>query len=438
MSTPVGGASRRGTIGRAGWAIGDQALSSLTNFGLAIVVAHQTSIEAFGAFSLALAVYTIALSVSRAAASEPLAIRYATTPVDEWRSATAAAAGSALVFGVGGGVAVVALGLLIGGDAGNVLIALGVALPALLVQDAWRFAFFAVGRGRSAFVNDLVWTVVLVVAFALVLSRGVTAVPMLILAWAAGAFAGAIVGTAQARVLPRPSQAPGWWREHRAIAPRFAAEALIVSAAQPLTLLVIGAIAGLAVVGTIRAGQVLMNALHIASFGVLLFGVPEGARLLTRSTGHLLRLCLVVASGLMLLALAWGTFLLVLPDDIGQALMGANWEAATSVLIPATVMAMAAGAQSGAHIGLRALAAARRSLSARIVSSTMVSLGGLLGAAIGGAVTGSWGMAVGMSFGASYWWWQSMAATRDHERTSANVAVASTERSTRSGQRGNG
>jgi len=421
MSAPVGGATRRSALGRAGWGIGDQALSSLTNFGLAIVVAHQTTIEAFGAFSLAFAIYTIALSVSRAIASEPLSIRYAAVPVEHWRSASAAAAGSALVFGLAVGLAAIAAGVLIGGDDGNVLIALGVAMPALLVQDAWRFAFFAAGRGRSAFVNDLTWAIVLAVAFALVLSLGVSAVPMLILAWASGALAGAIVGSVQTGALPRPTHAPAWWREHRAIAPRFAAEALILSAAQPLTLLAIGAIAGLAVVGTMRAGQVLMNAIHIASYGVLLFGVPEGARLLQRSTGHLLRLCAVIAGGLMLLAFAWGSFLLLLPDDIGEALMGSNWLAAQSVLIPATVVSMAAGAQSGAQIGLRALAAAHRSLRARIVSSTAISVGGVVGATIGGAVTGSWGMAAGMSLGSSWWWWQAVGATRDHDRTAPSA-----------------
>ena len=31
--------------------------------------------------------------------------------------------------------------------------------PALLLQDGWRFAFFAAGQGHKAFVNDMVWAV---------------------------------------------------------------------------------------------------------------------------------------------------------------------------------------------------------------------------------------------------------------------------------------
>jgi hypothetical protein len=38
-------------------------------------------------------------------------------------------------------------GLLLAGSTGAALLALGVMLPSLLLQDSWRFAFFLVGRG---------------------------------------------------------------------------------------------------------------------------------------------------------------------------------------------------------------------------------------------------------------------------------------------------
>ena len=31
-----------------------------------------------------------------------------------------------------------------------------------MLQDSWRFAFFAAGRPAQAFLNDLVWTVLLI------------------------------------------------------------------------------------------------------------------------------------------------------------------------------------------------------------------------------------------------------------------------------------
>ena len=42
---------------------------------------------------------------------------------------------------------------------GTRFLALGVGLPGLMLQDSYRFAFFAAGKGGLAFVNDTVWGV---------------------------------------------------------------------------------------------------------------------------------------------------------------------------------------------------------------------------------------------------------------------------------------
>ena len=57
-----------------------------------------------------------------------------------------------------------ALGLVVGGVVGGAFLGLGIVLPALLLQDCWRYAFFAAGQGRRAFLNDAVWAVALVPA----------------------------------------------------------------------------------------------------------------------------------------------------------------------------------------------------------------------------------------------------------------------------------
>ena len=143
----------------------DQALSSLTNFGLAVGVANQVGTTDFGAFSIAFAVYLVALTISRAVSTDPLLIRYSARDTHAWRVGTARATGMALVVGVGaGGIAILA-GVIVGGSLGAALVVLGIGLPALLVQDAWRYAFFATKRGRAAFLNDLAWTIALVVGF---------------------------------------------------------------------------------------------------------------------------------------------------------------------------------------------------------------------------------------------------------------------------------
>jgi hypothetical protein len=405
--------SKGTVVGRAAWAIADQTLSSMTNFALAVGVANQVSTADFGAFSIAFAGYLVALTVSRAISSDPLMIRYSARPERDWRGATGRAAASAVMVGVvGGGIAVLAA-VVLGGSLGLALFVLGIGLPALLLQDSWRYAFFAIRRGSSAFVNDLVWTVVLAAAYVVLVATGQRSAGAFVLAWVVGALAAALFGMAQARVVPDLRTARSWWSEHRDIAPRMAVEAAVLSGAQPLTLVAMGFVSSLATVGTIRAGQVLMNAVHIATYGIHLFGVPEAVRMLERSTHALMRFCLVLSAGLMGISLAWGMVLLWLPQAVGQALLADSWAPARTVLVPAIVLSVAAGAQGGAVVGLRSLAAASRSLNARIISSLFVSTLAIVGAAIGGAPGGAWGMALGLCVGSAAWWWLLILAIRE-------------------------
>jgi hypothetical protein len=66
----------------------------------------------------------------------------------------------------------------------------------------------------------------------------------------------------------------------------------------------------------------------------------------------------------------------------------------------------AAGAITGASIGLRALVAARRSLRARLLVSLLQLVGATGGAAAGGARGAAWGLAIAGFLGAAVFWRQ--------------------------------
>src|SRR5207248_4411640 len=99
VSTPRG-IRASGGVRRLGWGLADQALSSMTNFALAILVARSVSTSALGAFGLAFTTYTITLGATRALCQEPLTVRYSATGEPEWRDGAAAATGAAPVPGV--------------------------------------------------------------------------------------------------------------------------------------------------------------------------------------------------------------------------------------------------------------------------------------------------------------------------------------------------
>src|SRR5205823_1731271 len=150
--------------GRLSWGLGDQAVSSLTNFAVSIYVARSLGITAFGIFSLAWVTYGVVLNVSRGLATDPLVVRFSGVAPAAWRGAVRQASGTALSVGVASGVLCVLVGISIRGQVGVAFLGLGLVLPALLLQDSWRYAFFAAGAGHKAFVNDMVWGIALVPA----------------------------------------------------------------------------------------------------------------------------------------------------------------------------------------------------------------------------------------------------------------------------------
>src|SRR3974390_615880 len=140
-----------------GWGVADQGMSSLTNFLANIYVARELGAVSYGAFSLAFVTYSFALNASRGLSTDPLLVRFSATDLPTWRRAVASSSGTAALTGVVTGVFVLGVTPLLGGSTRAAFLALGLTLPGLLLQDSWRFAFFAHGRGVLAFLNDTAW-----------------------------------------------------------------------------------------------------------------------------------------------------------------------------------------------------------------------------------------------------------------------------------------
>jgi hypothetical protein len=400
--------------GQLGWGLGDQALSSLTNFALSLLVAREVGVAQLGVFSLVFATYLLALGVSRSLNSDTLAVRYSAAGEPAWREGAAAAAGGALGLGLAGGLACALAGLVTDGLLGDALMVLGLGLPGLLLQDVWRFAFVARGRSAQAFVNDLVWAVVLAAALAVLLATGRTSVLAFELAWSGSAGAAALAGIAQARLLPWPLNPLRWWRRHRDLNTRYLGEFLTIGAVSQVNSYAVSAVAGLAVVGALRAGEILVGPVYVLFMGGNMIAVAEGARVASRSVAGLARLSVLVSAGMSVAAALWGAVLLLLPDSLGTRVLGPTWYTAAEVVVPFALLTVGLTASAGPQTGLRALAAARRGLRARLIAAPLLLAGAIGGAALGGAVAAAWGMAAGYWAAAIVWWWQFRLAVAEH------------------------
>jgi hypothetical protein len=398
---------------RISWGIADQGVSSITNFAVGIVVARSLGATEFGAFSLAWVTYSVVLNLSRGLATDPLAVRFSGVAVERWRDAVARSSSTALLVGLAtGGVSLIA-GLLLGGTVGAAFVGLGVVLPALTLQDSWRFAFFAAGQGRRAFTNDVVWAAALLPALFIAAQTGT--VFAFVVAWGASGGVAALFGIAQTGMFPRIAGIGGWVSTHRDLGMRYMVENVSISSAAQLRMYGLGAIAGLADVGSVRGAQLLLGPFLAVLMGMSLVSVPEAARVLQRSARRLPHFCLLLGASQAGAALLWGLALLfLLPAAAGQFLLGEVWPSAAALIVPTTLVVMAGSFSDGGMAGLRALGAAPRSLRAQILAAIAYVTGGLLGAALGGAAGSAWGVAAATAFGASVAWWQLRAGLRDH------------------------
>lgn len=394
----------RATAGRLSWGLADQAVSSMTNFVVGAVVARSLGATGFGIFTLAWVTYSVVLNVSRGLATDPLVVRFSGVATESWRAAVVRSSGTALLVGLVAGGASVLAGAAVGGQVGAAFVALGLVLPALLVQDSWRFAFFAAGDGGKAFANDLVWAAALVPAMIVALNGRVFD---FVLAWGLAGAVAATYGLVQTRLLPQPAGVRAWFHQQRDLGVRYLVENVSNSGGAQLRMYGLGAIAGLADVGAVRGAQLLLGPFLAVLMGLSMVAVPEAARILRRSHRRLPQFCLLLGGAQAGSALVWGLALLfLLPDAVGDFILGPVWPSASALILPTTLAVMAAGFSTGATVGLRALGASRQSMRAELLTSTAFVAGGLVGAAGAGALGSAWGVVVGTLFGSAVWWWQ--------------------------------
>jgi O-antigen/teichoic acid export membrane protein len=407
----------RGASTRLSWGIADQCMSSLTNFLLSSLIARSLGASQFGAFTLAYVTYGWANNASRGISIEPLLIRFSGTSLPVWRRAAAGCTGTALIVGLICGACALGIAPLVGGTTRQAFLALGLTFPGLLLQDSWRYSFFALGRGYAAFINDTVWALIQIPALLILKATGHADVFWFTLAWGGGATVGAVVGLLQAKVVPSLFGAWAWVKAHRDLGPRYLIENTASNSADIGRTYGLTSILGLGAVGYIAGANVLMGPFRIILFGVGLITIPEGARILRRMPRRLPLYCIAVTIGLTGAALAWGVLLLIaMPHGLGHLTLGTIWRPTYPLVLPTTLAIMANCASTGANIGLHTLGASRRSMRAVLVSNGIFVAAALGGAVVDGMIGSLSGAAVAAWIGTAVSWRELRQALLESDR----------------------
>lgn len=389
---------------RTAWGLADQALSSGTNFALALFVARSVSPTQFGTFALVLSVYFLVAGIGQGVASGPLAVRYSAAVPARFNEAAGGATGAALLLGLVAGTLCV---LVAGATAPSIrlaLLALGASLPGLLLQDTWRFVFVAAGRPSQATLNDAVWTIAQVAGFTALLAVNRLTTENLIAAWGFAAAVAAVAGCLQAHQLPRISKSIAWVREEGSLAFRYAIESIVVRGSAQVAAVVVAGLVGINALGALRGAQVVFSPLNFVYLGGLFVAIPEAVRILHRTPERLDRLANVVSSVAVACAAIWTVIALAVTSVAGRQLLGETWASASLLLLPVALQTLGTASSIGPQVALRGLGAATTSLFCQVVSAFAVVGGATAGAETSGVRGAAIGIALGTCVGAAVWW----------------------------------
>jgi hypothetical protein len=389
---------------RATWSLVDQALSSLTNFAMSLIAARVLAPRQFGAFAVAFATYIVLLNLNRSFATDPLLIRYSGMTHAERRQVVPAVMGTVASFSILTSIGCLGAAAILPSPTSIAFLAFAIAQPGILVQDSWRYVFFADGRPELAAANDFLWAVVQALLTVIVFASGHKSLLSLTEAWGGAGWVAALAGFVQFRCGIDPRGVAGWIRLHRDLGLRYAADVLTLLGVAQFGIYGLGLISGLAAVGSIRAAQVLLGPLTFISLGGSIIIIPEGVRLRKRAPQRLKAVMAIYASIMVAVSVAWVAAIGLLGGRVGRSIVGQNWAGVKEVLLPVGAIFVFEGLADGGLLGVRVLGDARRGLRARLIVAPFT-----LGASIVGTVLdGARGFAIGAAFsaavGAMVWW----------------------------------
>lgn len=377
--------------------IGDQAVSSISNFVAVAITANVATAGQFGQFSLAYAGLLLFLGAQRALIGETLLVKY---------SASGALAGTvkrdvlgASVLASAAAMPLLLTGAVLADDSSRIIwLLITASLPVVLLQDTLRYLFICEERPGHALLIDGVWAVLSIssMLFVALTTKSVWAV---VLCWGAGAAGALVLGLLLGRIMPAPGGGLRWIRAHRDPALRYLGEFSALNASTFIVLYLLALPLGAAGVGALRAAQLLFSPLNTAFAAIKMAVIPE----LVRSRGtaafrhRLIETFIVVAA----LAGLWGAAVMFLPASVGFFLLGDTWESASELRLPYFLHYLAMVPYTVLLAYYRSVQANRLSTSMRAALAGLTLVLPLAFAYSGGTLAAAWAFTLAVAAAAA-------------------------------------
>lgn len=378
----------------------DQAISGASNILITLLAAQLLDVASFGLFSIVFLSYGMVQGAARALVGDPLLMH--SSEVEE---RAGDAIGTSALLGLGLGVLVLVGGLVShiwDGRLGDAFLALAVCIPFLVLQDLGRYLGFAMRRPAWSLALDVVWLVLVVAATSVLIVTDTDSLWIFIAAWgASGSVAGLMVfwqhRTTRIKLSLR------WLRETWSDSWRYLASYTSAQGSALATAVLTTAIAGAKAMGAVQGALLLQRPFVVFQVASMASGVVDVSRS-AKDRLTVLRMGTRISLLTTIVAVVNGAVLLLIPDRLGEALLGDTWDASQTLLWPAAVQIAMMGAMSGARSGLLGLRAVKLALRIDIVKTVLIVVLTVVGVIINGALGGMWAVALGHGLGAAIWW----------------------------------
>jgi O-antigen/teichoic acid export membrane protein len=383
------------------WGVVDQALSSATNLGIAILAGRLLGPAGLGVIFLGFSTYLFALSFVRALITEPFVVATAAFDRAQREAATRACMILVIVAAIALSALMAVIGLVVADPLGRSLLVFAPWVAVALVQDQWRSVLFRDQRGAAAAFNDGVWAAGMIAmlpfAWAFPHDWSIAAT------WGVGAGVAAVVGLWQVRLRPsRLADAARWWkRELRRLGSWLAIENIILTAGSQATVILLAAELGASDLGGIRAVEVLFAPMTLIGEAFAFPGVPILSRALATSAANARQWAWKLGLGAAILV---GFYLGVAGPFSAQVLsrvFGPEFAIFTSLVLPIALAQLLRAASTGFSVLLKADRRVHAIVACRAITTAVVLVLAPLGAYRFGVLGAVWGLALGSAVGST-------------------------------------
>jgi len=379
----------------------DQAIAGASNVLVTILAARTLTVSAFGLFGVLFLIYVLVQGSIRSLVCDPLLVH-----PDDADARPGDATASAIVAGASSGLLIVVVGVVtrlwIYPPLGIALVLLGVVVPFLILQDLGRYFGFARQHAGFSVLLDSLWLVLLVPGVVVLSIRDTTSLSAFVIVWGGtGAIAGLIT---LVRFPPSPPYLHvRWLRTTWAFAWRYVTSFAASQGGALAAALALGGIASAQALGAVRGALLLTRPYSTIQIAAVSGGMAEIAR--AGHTGAALRRYAARTS------LAVGAFgalngaiMLLLPDPIGELVLGETWNATKPLLLVASIHLVVVGLGTGARAGLLGARAVRTTLHLDLTFIGVGLVTAIIGSVLAGAQGYYWGTVAAAGMATLLWW----------------------------------